>query len=206
MTTDQTLRIAGVCSLLAIPALILSGIFLALFFSGAGWLFGPLNDFFTAVMTGLLILPARSLLAVVVGGGRPDRRWFRIITWVAIAGLAIITVGQMLLVVGLISLDASFVAGSLGIAPVLVWVAAQVYLALRFRTPSKVVGWTLIALLATAGFATAASAVQSDVATVSFTIALVVALVGYFAVLGRELLRHEEGGKVFERRARTSEG
>ena len=203
--TDRTLRIAGVCSLLAIPALILSAIFLALFFGGAGWLFGPLNDFFVAVMTGLLILPARSLLDVVVGG-RPDMRWFRIVTWAAIAGLAIMTIGQMLLVVGLISLNASFVALSLGVVPVLVWAAAQVYLALRFRTPSRVVGWTLIALLATAGFATAASAVQSDMATWSSTIALVVALAGYFAVLGRELLRHEEGGKVFERQARMSGG
>ena len=204
--TDRTLRIAGVCSLLAIPALLLSAIFLALFFGGAGWQFGPLNDFFVAVMTGLLILPARSLLEVVVGGGRPDRRWFQIVTWVAIAGLVIMTVGQMLLVVGLISLDASFVTGSLGVVPVLVWAAAQVYLALRFRTPSRIVGWTLIAVLTTAGFLTAASAVQSSVATWSLTIAVVVALVGYFAVLGRELLRYAEGGKVFERRARTSGG
>ena len=191
--TDRTLRIAGVCSLLAIPALILSAIFLALFFGGAGQEFGPLNDLFVAAMTGLLILPARSLLDVVVGGGRPDRRWFRIVTWVAIAGLVIMTAGQLLLVVGLISLDASFVALSLGVLPVLAWAAAQVYLALRFRTPSRVVGWTLIVVLATAGFLTAASAVHSDVATWVFTGVFLAALVGYFAVLGRELFRHEAG-------------
>src|SRR5437660_352283 len=100
--------IAGVSALLAIPALLLSGLFLALFFGGRGAQFGPLNDFFVAINLFLLVPPA---LAIRTAVGGQAGAWFTIVTWLAIAGMVLAGVGQLLLIAGVISLQASFVTG-----------------------------------------------------------------------------------------------
>jgi hypothetical protein len=157
MTGSVMFRRAGVSAYLAILALALPGIFLALFFGGAGELFGPLNDMFVALAMALLVLPAWALLEVEGLGGR---RWFRVLTWLTIAGLILATVGQLLLVAGLITLEMSFVTGGLGILPVLAWVVAQGYLGPRTGIPSRAVGATA-ATIVLAVLLTVASGVGS---------------------------------------------
>lgn len=187
MATRGEFWIAGVSALLAVPALVLSGVFLALFFGGAGDFYGSLNDFFTALVMALLVPPALALPKVVgVAGGR----WFRVVTWLSIAGLALATVGQLLLIVRVISLGMSFVTGSLGILPVVAWGGAQTYLGIRHGTPSRSVGWTIGAALAFSVLLTLAWSIGLDVGIWLLSIALLAALIGYLTLLGRRLLRY----------------
>jgi hypothetical protein len=132
----------------------------------------------------LLVLPAWALLEVE---GLGARRWFRVLTWLTIAGLVLATVGQLLLVAGLITLETSFVTGGLGILPVLAWVVAQGYLGLRLGIPSRPVGVTAAATIVLAALLTVASSVGSDPATWPLSIALLGAIAAYLAFLGRVL-------------------
>jgi len=184
MTATVMFRRASVSAYLAIPALVLSGIFLALFFGGVGELFGPLNDVFVAIALALLVLPAWALLGIEGLGARNS---FRVLTWLAIGGLLLATVGQLLLVAGVIPLEASFVTGGLGILPVLAWVIAQGYLGLRLGLPSKPVGATATASIVLAALLALASGVAFDPATLLLSVALLGALAAYLASLGRVL-------------------
>ncbi len=186
MTTTNAIRYAAVSAWLAIPALVLSVVFVAMFFGGAGGLYGSLNDLFVAVTAILLILPARSLLDITRGTGG---RWFEVVTWAAIAGMVVIAVGQLLLIGRVISLDASFVTGTLGILPVLVWALAQCYLSLRYGVPSRPLGWSLLTVLLAAGLVSGVSAVGWQTATWILTVVLLAAMSVYLAVLGRDLRR-----------------
>src|SRR3990170_3512253 len=96
-------RFAGYSALLAIPALLLAGVFLALFFGGFGDRYGPLNDIFSTLMLLLSVAPALAvagLLSEQTGG------WFGVLTGLAVVGMLIGAVGQMALVLGGISLQA----------------------------------------------------------------------------------------------------
>ncbi len=130
---------AGLSAFLAIPALLAALIFGLLFFLGRGRHFGPLNDVAIAVALLLLILPAIALNDLV---GAPT--WFAAITWVAVAGMILAAVGQLLLVVGVIGLNTSFVTGGIGFLPVVVWFAAFAFLSLRDGVPSPAVGWSML--------------------------------------------------------------
>ena len=187
MTRRMDLQMAGVSALLAIPALILSGVFLVLFFGGAGDQYGPLNDFFVAVTMALLVLPAKALLTVV---GTAGGQWFRVLTWLNIAGLTVAIAGQLLLIAGIITLAMSFVTGSLGLVPILAWSGAQAYLGLRFGTPSRSIGWTLAAVLTLSLLVTLSWAIGAEMMVWTLTAALVAALTGYLGLLGRQLLAH----------------
>src|SRR5581483_7841007 len=107
--------VASGSALLATPALLLAGPFLALFFGGRGAWFGPLNDFFTAVCLLLLVPPALALLTAV--GGQAGV-WFTIVSWLAIAGMVLAGAGQLLLIVRVISLRTSFITGGTGLVPI----------------------------------------------------------------------------------------
>ena len=98
--------LAGISTLLAIPALLLAGFFGGLFFLGRGERYGPLNDLFFALTMYLIILPA---IAVVNLADEQVGAWFDVVTWIAVMGMVIAGVGQVLLVVGGISLQTSFI-------------------------------------------------------------------------------------------------
>jgi len=139
MLDDATLyRLAGLSAVVAVVALIISGIALALFFGGAGEFWGPVNDVFIALTLLALILP---MLAVDRLAGPSAGIWLRVVTVAAIAGAVLGAAGQLLLVAGVIDLETSFVTGGLGIVPVLVWFLALVILAFGPGTLPAAVGW-----------------------------------------------------------------
>jgi hypothetical protein len=136
---DGTLyRAAGISAAVAIVAFVISGVALALFFGGAGQVWGPVNDVFIAIWAIALLLP---MLAVDRIAGPQTGIWLRIVTVAAIAGAILAAVGQLLLVVGVIDLQTSYVTGGIGIVPVLVWMVALVVLAGPMHRLPRTIGW-----------------------------------------------------------------
>ena len=179
-------RLAGASALLAIPALLLAGLFLALFFGGRGEFYGPLNDIFSALSLLLLILPA---IAINVSVYQAAGSWIAVVTWLAVGGMVIGAAGQILLVVGVINLQTSFVTGGIGILPVLAWAIGIAVLSLGFRQLSASLGWLTIAALLLALLLTIASSLHLKSPTWLLTGGLTIALVAWLASLGRALLR-----------------
>ncbi len=133
------LRAGGYAAFSIIPLLIASGIAFWLFLNGAGAIFGPINDLLVAVSLALLALP---VLAHPLDR-RPARRAVvrRRQRCSRSSGIAVAAVGQVLLVLGVIPLEASFVTGGLGILPVLVWALAVGIIAGRIDALPDQLGW-----------------------------------------------------------------
>jgi hypothetical protein len=179
-------RLAGYASIAIAPTITASGVCLWLFFDGAGSIFGPLNDVLVAVSLLLLGVPVvviREMTSGWVG------RWFGVVSLAALAGIALAAAGQLLLVAGVISLDMSFVTGSLGITPVLVWVVGLATVALRDGALPRQLGWASVALLASIVVITIGSVIGPALGILAITAAFLVVLVGWFVVLGRTCLQ-----------------
>jgi hypothetical protein len=73
--------------------------------------------------------------------------WVRIVSILAIAGLVLMAVGQLLLVVGRLTLEGSYVTGGIGVIPFLAWVVLTVVLSLASGVLPDRVGWLAIASL-----------------------------------------------------------
>ena len=132
--------LAGTSTFLVIPALLLSGIFGALFFLRRGDHYGPFNDLFFALSLFLMILP------VIAVNDLADERvgiWFDAVTWAAVVGIVVAGVGQVLLVAGAINVQTSFKSGGIGIAPVLAWMVSLAWISIRKDVPDALVGWTM---------------------------------------------------------------
>jgi len=138
-------RAAGLSAVVALIALIVSAIAIALFFGGAGQVYGPINDVFVAVTLIALILP---ILAIDRATGAQTGFWLRIVTVGAIAGAVLVAAGQLMLVVGIIDLRTSFVTGGLGIIPVLIWIVALVVLSVSLGVLPGSLGWLAGAVIA----------------------------------------------------------
>jgi hypothetical protein len=138
-------RAAGLSAVVALIALIVSAIAIALFFGGAGQVYGPINDVFVAVTLIALILP---ILAIDRAAGAQTGFWLRIVTVGAIAGAVLVAAGQLMLVVGIIDLRTSFVTGGLGIIPVLIWIVALVVLSVPLGVLPGSLGWLAGAVIA----------------------------------------------------------
>jgi hypothetical protein len=138
-------RAAGLSGVVALVALVVAAVTIALFFGGAGQVFGPINDVFVAIMVIALILP---ILAVDRLAAGQAGLWLRIVSVGAITGAVLIAVGQLLLVFGVIDLETSFVTGGLGIIPVLVWIVALIVLAVPLGIFPSSVGWLAGAAIA----------------------------------------------------------
>ena len=124
--------------MLAIPAVLLAGYFGILFFLGRGERYGPLNDLFFALTLFLIILPA---IAVTSLADEQVKTWFEVVTWVAVAGMVVAGVGQVLLVARIISLQTSFMTGGLGIVPMLVWMGSLALISIQYEVIGTLVGW-----------------------------------------------------------------
>src|SRR5262245_14678381 len=128
MLDDASLyRIAGISTVVALIAFVISAIALGLFFGGAGEVFGPINDVFIAIAL-VSLIPA--IIAVDRLAGADTGLWLRIISILAVVGAIIGAAGQLLLVVGVIDLDTSYVTGGIGFLPVVIWIIAIAVLAL----------------------------------------------------------------------------
>ncbi|CAN5798437.1 hypothetical protein BH24CHL6_BH24CHL6_06880 [soil metagenome] len=191
---SSLLRMAGYGALLAIVTLIVAGVALALFFGGAGDLFGPINDIFTA-LTLLLLVPA--ILAVRRLGSGVVGDWFTWLSVLTIGGLLLAAAGFILLVVRVIELQTSFLTFGLGILPFMAWVAALAYVSLRHGLLSRTVGWWVVAFLAVTVLSLVALPfMPMFLISVTLAPAVFVTLGGGLIALGRDLLRRSS----YERR------
>lgn len=185
------LRAAGYCAMAAVATLVASGIALALYFGGVHPVFGPVNDLFTA-LTLLLMVPVVLAVRQLAEGSLGP--WFGWLSVATIVGLVVAAAGFVLLVAGVIDLQASFVTGGVGTLPFLAWVVALAFVSLRRRLVSAAVGWWIVVLMAVT-VASIAAAPFMSMALLSVTLApaLFVTLAGWLIALGRDLLRRAEG-------------
>lgn len=183
--TSTLLRAAGISSMVALVTLIVSGITLALFFSGAGDGWGPANDLATAATLAALLLPVVAVdrLAFPESG-----IWLRVVTIAALAGLMLAAVGQVLLVVGAIDLETSFVTGGVGIVPFFAWLVALAILAFGRGILPDQLGWLVIGVIALSGGLTVVASVATGPIVWAASLALLAVLVGWMASLGLTLL------------------
>jgi hypothetical protein len=144
MSDTELYRLASMATWVSIATLVVSGIALAIFFAGPGEPFGSINDAAIAV-TLILLIPA--VLAVDRLAGERSTPLVRIVTIAAIAGIVLAAVGQLLLIVRVITLEDSFITGGLGILPVLAWFVLVAVVALVGGFLPSVVGWLTVASL-----------------------------------------------------------
>jgi len=167
---------AGASAVVALIALVISGITLALFFGGAGAFWGPVNDMFIVVTVLALILPMLAVdrLAADAGIG-----WVRLVTIGAVLGAILIAVGQTALVLGFLSLQGSFVTGGLGFIPIVVWLVALVVLTFASGVlPSPVGGAAVVVLVLIGVEALVGSATYGPLLWIA-SIALLAAMVAW---------------------------
>ncbi len=145
MSNADLYRVASTSCWVAIVALVLSGIALALFFAGAGELWGPVNDALI-VVTAVALIPA--VLAVARIAGETGSPWVSILTLVALAGLVVMAAGQTLLIVGRLSLEGSYVTGGIGLLPLLAWIVLVAALSLSAGVLPREIGWLAVLSLA----------------------------------------------------------
>ncbi len=164
----------------AAAAIMISAAALVLFFGGAGSFWGPVNDVFVACFL-LLLLPT----VVAVWRLSPDDigPWFGILSAAAMAGILVAAIGQLLLVAGVISLDASYVTGGVGILPVLAWMVGLAVLVFAREMLGVEVGWSLIATLMLAGLLALSALALPTPATAVLAVLLTAALVAWLATL-----------------------
>ena len=184
MEGDSFYRMAGWSTWLALVALIISAVALALFFGGAGEFWGPINDALIAVAL-LALIPA--ILAVDRLATGQLAPWVRIITVAAILGIALATVGNVLLIVGRLSLEGSYVTGGIGIAPVLAWIALVAVLSLGSGLLPPVVGWLSVASLALVVMGSIVAAATTGVLPWVASIAFVIGISAWLGGLAVEL-------------------
>lgn len=187
MTIDQTslLYAAGLSAILAIVALIVSGITIGLFFGGAGAFWGPVNDLAASVTLVLLLLP---VIAIDRIAGPEAGSWLRIVSIAAICGITLAAAGQVLLVLGVIGLQSSFVTGGIGIVPVFAWLIAVAVLALGSGVLPVQVGWLAIGVIALSAGLVLLASVATGPAVWVVSVALLVVLAGWLGSLGVTLL------------------
>ena len=181
---DSLARLAGFSAAAAIPTLFLSAVALALFFRGAGERWGPVNDVLVALTLLLLILPILALPGVVEN----PEGWFVALGYVAIAGIAVAAIGQLLLVARVIGLNTSFVTGGVGILPLIGWWVAVVYLALGVGMLPSHIGWWLVGTLGLALLTGASTFGASGAVTWAFGAAMVTVLMGWLVSISAYLL------------------
>ena len=176
---------AGASAVVALIALVISGITLALFFGGAGAFWGPVNDMFIVVTVLALILPMLAVdrLAAEAGIG-----WVRLVTIGAVLGAILIAVGQTALVLGFLRLQGSFVTGGLGFIPIVVWLVALVVLTFASGVlPSPVGGAAVVVLVLIGVEALVGSATYGPLLWIA-SIALLAAMVAWLWILSSTLL------------------
>ena len=183
--TPTLLRAAGISSIVALVALIVSGITIALFFGGAGDLWGPINDLAVAVTLVALLLPVLAIdrLAMPTTG-----IWLRIVTVAALAGLTLAAVGQVALVLRVIDLQTSFVTGGVGIVPFFVWLVALAVIAFRMNVVPSSLGGLVVAIIVLTIVMSVVSTVTMGPVLWLAGVALVVALCWWLASLASSLM------------------
>ena len=189
LDTAALTRAAGWSTVIAIVALIVSGITIALFFGGAGAFWGPINDLATAVTLIALILPVLAIDRLAAPGAGI---WLRVVTVAALAGLVLGAVGQVLLVLGVIDLQTSFVTGGVGITPFFAWLVALAIVAFGSADGAPLpgsIGWLAVAVIGLSILIVVVGMVATDGPILWITGGvLLVALLAWLATLASTLL------------------
>jgi len=168
----------------AAVTLVISAVALALFFGGAGEFWGPINDILISV-TLLLLVP----VIVALWRLSPDDigPWFGALCVAALAGALLGAMGQLLLVVGVVSLQASFVTGGVGIIPIVAWAVGLAVLVLTRDMLSTQVGWLLVGALVAAALLTGAAMAGPVWLTSAVGVLLVAVLTAWLVLMSAEL-------------------
>ena len=182
--SDGFYRLAGWSTWLALVALIVSAIALGLFFGGAGEVFGPINDALIAVALVALIPAIVAVDRLAAGQLAP---WVRIVSVAAILGIGLACIGNVLLIVGRISLEGSFVTGGIGIAPVLAWIVLIAVLAFGGGVLPPVIGWLSVGALALIVVGSIVAAATSGIGPWVASVALMIAISAWLGGLAIEL-------------------
>jgi hypothetical protein len=178
-------RAAGLSAVVALIALVIAAITLGLFFGGAGQWWGPVNDVFTAILMFALIVPILATDRMVV----PEAGlWFRVVTVAAVAGAVLAGVGQLLLVLGVIDLQTSFITGGLGFLPVLVWIGALVVVAGPMGLLPTSIAWFAAATIALIVVAAVITSISTGPLAWIAWIGVVIALALWMASLATTFL------------------
>jgi hypothetical protein len=181
-SADELERAAR-ATVLALLALILASIALALFFGGVGSIFGPINDVLLGAMF-VLLLPA------IISTRRSARRpWFTALSIIGIIGIVELVIGQLLLVTGVISLQASFATLGIGFLAFAAWGSGLAILSLRRQMLSPAVGWWAVAFAVTLALAAVAWEFLPLAAWSVFGLALLIAFSGWLASVAGGLKR-----------------
>ena len=182
---SQLYPAAGASAVVSLIALVVSGIALALFFGGAGAFWGPVNDMFLVVTVLALILPILAVDRLAAGQGVG---WMRIVSIVTVLGVVVIAVGQTALVLGVLTLDGSYVTAGVGFIAIMVWLVALAILSFGSGVLPQLVGWTAMAVLALIGVEALLVTVAMGPLVAIASIALLVALVAWLWTLSSTLL------------------
>lgn len=179
------LRAAGLSAFVAISCLVVSGIATALFFGGRGEPWGHISDIAVSVTLMALVLP---VIAVEQLATERTGIWLEVVSVAAIAGILLAATGQLLLVLGVIRLETSFVTGGLGVLPVFAWLASVGFLALGMGLLPAQVGWLAMAVILLSVGLIVVSVVADGPVRWAASLALLAVLVGWMGSLGLTLL------------------
>jgi hypothetical protein len=185
LSDTQLYPAAGASAVVALIALVISGVALALFFGGAGAFWGPVNDMFLVVTVLALILP---ILAVDRLAAQEGVGWMRFVSIAAIVGAVVIAVGQTALVLGFLTLDGSYVTGGVGFIGVVVWLISLPVLAFASGVLPPAVGWAAIAVLLLIVVEAVVAMVMMGPLVAVASVALVAALSAWLWTLSSTLL------------------
>jgi hypothetical protein len=188
----RLLRGAGIAAIAGAVLLIVTAILLFVGATGVTDAFGWANDVVFAVAM-LMLSPA--IVAIRRLGWPTVRAWFKVLSWLALAGILVLVAGQLLLVGGVIRIGPAFVAVGIGMSAVLAWGIGYAKLAWQGHpqvASRSVAGWALAA---------AVSFVASSIAWPTLGVAawsvvgvvLLVSWVGWWVALGRDLIHRAAG-------------
>lgn len=181
MMSDVDLyRLATSSTWVSLVTLVISGVALAIFFAGPGEPFGSINDAFVAIAL-IALVPA--ILAVDRLAGDHLSPWVRIVTIAAVAGIVLAAIGNVLLILRVITLQDSFITGGLGIVPVLAWLVLVAGLSLAIGILPVSVGWFAIAVLVGVVALSVIGSITTGPIVWIAGVALVVAMSAWFATL-----------------------
>ncbi len=181
MMSDADLyRVASWATFLSLVAMVISAVALVIFFAGPGEPFGSINDAFVALAL-VALIPA--VLAVDRLAGDHFSPIVRIMTIGAIAGIALGSVGQVLLILRVITLEDSYMTGGLGIIPVLAWIILVAALALGPGALPAALGWLAVALLVLIVVTSVVASITVGPVLWAACLALLVGLAAWLAAL-----------------------
>lgn len=110
-------------------------------------------------------------------------------TYLALAGMTFAASGQFLLLLGVISIGASFVTGGLGVTPLLAWIGALAWLSLVKDALPHSIGWLALAVLGLTVTLVAVSGLRLRATTWLSAGLLLAVLSGWCGMVGAQLLQ-----------------